>query len=243
MADWLTRYRNGQRHVVWQELALLGDVRRSGRLEEAQAVCDEMAHRARQNVELIVERLTADGFLFHDNDDEQTPARPHTPPTTEAAAHVEWMEERLGAVPLTLSSWTRIVGDVWLVGTHPRWQTSAGSDPLVVEVEGSRCSDASLRRYVEDEWQMWQEDGSAGVFVLPLSPDHLHKDNTSGGDPYGVVLPDRRVDGLFSWENGMTPFVSYLNRAFQTGGFPMADGEEADAREVTSRLAQDLLPL
>lgn len=226
---------------MWHELAQLGDVRESGRLEEAQAVCDEMARRARHNVELIAERLTADGFLFHSNNDEQTPTRPHTPPTTDAPATAAWLEEHFGAVPLTLSSWIRIVGDVWFVGTHPRWQASASADPLVVEVEGSRCPGSSPRTCFEQEWRMWQKNGT-GPFVLPLAPDHLHKDNVSGGGPYGIALPGNGADGLFTWEKTTIPFVSYLNWAFQNGGFPMA-GDEDGAQDVTSRLTQDLLPL
>jgi len=38
-------------------------------------------------------------------------------------------EARFGPVPLTLLSWVRIVGDVWLVGTHPLWPESAGRGP------------------------------------------------------------------------------------------------------------------
>lgn len=31
--------------------------------------------------------------------------------------------------------------------------------------------------------------------MLPLAPDRLHKDNVSGGPPYGIVLADGCVDG------------------------------------------------
>src|SRR5690349_16803257 len=69
---WLHRYQRGQRDQVWHELRQLGStVRDFEAAEEAQLVCDEMAHRARQNIELIVERLSADGYRFHGNDDEQ----------------------------------------------------------------------------------------------------------------------------------------------------------------------------
>lgn len=239
---WLSRYRDGRRDEVWQELDLLGDgVRADGFAEEAQLVCDEMAHRARHNVELIVERLTNAGYRFHDNDDEQTPARPHTPPTADAPALIEWMEERFGPVPMTLSSWVRIVGDVWLVGTHPEWESSASADPLVIEAEGSRYeTEASIRDYFEDEWE--QRGGSE--FVLPLAPDRLHKDNISGGGPYGIMLPDARVDGLFEreWENGKVPFIAYLNLVFAEGGFPHPTDEQAQG-EVRKHLAAGLLPL
>ncbi|MBT8225861.1 MAG: hypothetical protein HKP61_14330 [Dactylosporangium sp.] len=245
---WLSRYQDGQREQVWQELRQLGSaVRMSEWVEEAQLVCDEMARRARHNIELIVERLASDGYRFHTNDDEQTPVPPHVPPTAAAAAHADWLEQRFHAVPLTLLSWVRIVGDVWLVGTHPQWPGSASADPLVIEVEGACYPDApSIREYFDAKWTDWQErqaedPGSCGLFALPLAPDRLHKDNTSGGGPYGIVLPDDCVDGLFSWETTM-PFVSYLNWVFSSGGFPWPSGDESQWR-VRYQLVNDLLPL
>jgi hypothetical protein len=88
-----------------------------------------MALRARHNIEVIVQRLTQDGFRFHTNDDEQRPVTPHIPPTPTAARHADWLEQRFGPVPLTLLSWVRLIGDVWLVGTHPEGLTSASADP------------------------------------------------------------------------------------------------------------------
>ena len=88
---------------------------------------------------------------------------------------------------MTLRSWVRHVGDVWLVGTHPEWYISASADPLVIEVEGSRYSTACIRDYFASELEAWQEwsaeDSDAGTFVLPLAPDRLHKENVSGGGP------------------------------------------------------------
>ena len=245
---WLSRYQNGQRDQVWQELRLLGGaVRESEWAEDAQQVCDEMARRARHNIERIIERLTGEGYRFHRNDDEETPRTPHIPPTPDAAAHADWLEQRFGPVPMTLLSWVRIVGDVWLVGTHPQWATSAAADPLVLRVEGSHYPDEpSIRGHYDSEWTSWQErreedpDGT-GLFVLPLAPDRFHKDNTSGGGPYGMVLPDGCADGLFAWETTM-PFVSYLNWVFSNGGFPWPSGDRNQWR-VRRRLVQDLLPL
>ena len=54
-ANWLDRYRAGQRHQVWHELRQLGAaVREPGLSEQAQLVCDEMARRARRNIEVII---------------------------------------------------------------------------------------------------------------------------------------------------------------------------------------------
>ncbi|MFC5098144.1 hypothetical protein [Amycolatopsis plumensis] len=246
--NWLGRYHNGQREQVWQELRGLGSrVREPDWAYEAQLVCDEMARRARHNVELIVERLSEDGYRFHTNDDERAPVLGHIPPTPAAAAHADWLQQRFDTVPMTLLSWLRIVGDVWLVGTHPRWPASAAADPLVIELEGSRhAGDASIREYVEEEWAEWldrrtEDPGAAGLFELPVAPDRLHKDNTSGGSPYGIVLPDDCADGLFAWESRM-PFVSYLNWVFSNGGFPWPSGEQGQW-ELKLRLVGDMLPL
>ena len=245
---WLSRYEDGQRDEVWQEMRQLGSgIRESEWAEEAQQVCDEMACRARHNIELIVDRLSNDGYRFHTNDDDQTPVPPHVPPTPAAAAHADWLEQRFGVVPMTLLSWVRIVGDVWLVGTHPQWSTAAAADPLVIEVEGSRYfGEPSICGYFDGEWTDWlrrraDDPGTAGPFVLPLAPDRLHKDNISGGGPYGIVLPDGCVDGLFAWETTM-PFVSYLNWVFREGGFPWPSGDDGQWR-VRHHLVKDLLPL
>ncbi|MGI5242373.1 hypothetical protein [Dactylosporangium sp. CA-139066] len=75
--QWLQRYNNGQRDTVWHEQRQLGAAPLEAELAaEAQAVCDEMARRARQNIEVIVERLTEAGYRFHRNDDEETPTVP-----------------------------------------------------------------------------------------------------------------------------------------------------------------------
>lgn len=205
-----------------------------------------MARRARRNVELIVERLGNQGYLFHTNDDQKQPVVPHLPPGPGAVRVAAWLETRFECVPSTLLSWLRIVGDVWLVGTHPEWPESSSADPLVLEVEGSRYSDASIIDYYAEEIAAHEEAAKvagydAGPFVLPLAPDRLHKENTSGGPPYGIVLPDGCVDALFVGEVAM-PFVAYLNWVFRSGGFP-APTSSPSQWEVRRSLAEDLLTL
>jgi hypothetical protein len=191
---------------VWHELRQAGAALRSHDqlLVEAQLVADEMARRARHNIEVIIERLTNARYEFHANDREMTPAKPFVPATPDAAGHARWLEQNFGPVPLTLLSWVRIVGDVWLVGTHPEWPESAAADPLVLEVEGSRelSGDvAGMQQFFLAERREWPDsfvrEEDPEPFVLPLAPDRLHKDNVSGGGPYGVVVPDGCVDGLF----------------------------------------------
>lgn len=241
---WLARYRSGQRGVVWHELRQLGSaVREPGLVEEAQLVCDEMAGRARHNVELIVARLAGAGYQF----DIGGATRPHVPPSAGAAQHAAWLEDRFGPVPLALLSWVRLVGDVCLCGTHPEWPGSAGADPLVIEAEGTLYggSSDSVRSDFEDDYENWQdwtaEYPDVGPFLLPVAPDRFHKQGKSGGTPCGVPLPDAGAEGIFVGEIAM-PFVSYLNWVFGSGGFPWPD-QYPDGHKVRRALCEDLLPL
>jgi hypothetical protein len=113
-SNWLDRYRRGQRGHVWHELRQLGGaVRESGLCEEAQLVCDEMAGRARENVEVIVERLSSEGYRFHLNDDAQTSTTPYVPPGGRGRRTCRLAGGTLRPVPMTVLSWVRLVGDVW----------------------------------------------------------------------------------------------------------------------------------
>lgn len=205
-----------------------------------------MARRARHNIEVLVERLSEADHHFHSNDDDQQTVGAFVGATASAAAQALWLEATFGPVPLTVLSWVRLVGDVWLVGTHPRAADSAAYDPLVIEIEGSRHDGMSMRDFLADERDAWREqhpdDEGMGMFTLPVAPDRLHKNNVSGGHPYGIVVPDACADALFVGET-TTSFVSYLNRVFAHGGFPYTAGTSRQWSRIREELAKGLLPL
>lgn len=245
-SGWFDRYRAGDRAAVWHEMRQLGARLDDQQRDHAQLVCDEMARRARRNVEMLVEQLDAEGYRFHSNDDQQTPEVPFLPAGPGAETQARWLEAHFGDVPMTLLSWLRIVGDVWLVGTHPDWPEACSADPLVIELEGARYPDSPIGDYFASDYELWQEaqsesDDDPILFCLPMSPDRLHKDNTSGGPPYGVVVPDGCIDGLWIGEATM-PFVAYLNLVFVHGGFP-GQVTSPDAWRHWARLGSRMLGL
>lgn len=124
------------------------------------------------------------------------------------------LEEQAGLLPLSLVAFWQEVGAVDLVGMHPAWPD--GLDPLVVDPPEGALS------FLFDE-----EEGEEPGMFAGLAPDDLHKDNTSGGDPYGVRLPNPHADFLFLYERHELHFVPYLRLAIlQWGGFPGLDGRE-----------------
>jgi hypothetical protein len=181
-----------------------------------------MAWRARLNIEVIIERLTSAGYLFHSPDAIRA-RTPHIPSTPTAEEHAVWLEDRFGPVPMTVLSWVRIVGDVSLIGTHPQWPDLGSADPLVIELEGARHPGQQFRRHHKEDHDLWREEAAeqheGEPYLLAVAPDLFHKQNVSGGGPYGFFVPDACADGLFRCQVTM-PFVSYLNTVFRSGGFP-----------------------
>lgn len=233
----LERYLEGQYLQVWQEIRQLGSARTEA-FPDVVAVCKEFARRARSNVDQLVDRLSASGYRFHDNDQDQAPVVARVLPGAGVDAVELFLTERFEAVPLTLLLWLRTVGDVWLVGTHPDWPESAAADPLVLELEGSRYPGHDVVTYFAAELDESEPDEP---FVLPLSPDRLHKAGVSGGPPYGILLPDGCVDGLFVGER-TTTFVAHLNDVFRGGGFAVPPRSSVE-RKLRLELADGLLPL
>jgi hypothetical protein len=232
--NYLERYRNGEHEQVWNELQALGPlIRQEPYVTPAQAVASETMRRVRRNCERLVSRLQSLGYVFGtfpDGTRRSYTADPLTRPSEQMRADCAELESEAGLLPLSLFAFWQEVGAVDLVGMHPAWPD--GLDPLVVDPPEGALSFL----FDEDE-----EDESLGRFA-GLAPDDLHKDNTSGGDPYGVRLPNPAADFLFEYERHNLLFVSYLRMAIlHWGGFPGLDGREI-AFEPLGELVAGLEP-
>jgi hypothetical protein len=223
--SYLERYLGGEHEAVWDELQALGPaVRREPHLSPARAVAAETMRRVRRDCEVIVSRLRASGYVFGTYPDGSTGYHtqgPLVPPSEKTLAGLAELERRAGVLPLSLAAFWQEVGSVDLVGMHPRWPD--GLDPLVIyEPEAAICD--------LDDWEALVEEGDVDAperFEAGLSPDDLHKDDTSGGEPYCVVLPDPAADFVLLNERHGLHFVPYLRMAIlRWGGLPGLDGRE-----------------
>jgi hypothetical protein len=221
--NYLERYLNGQYEQVWSELQALGPaVRQEPHYSLAREVAAETMRRVRRNCERIVSRLHSAGYIFGTFPDGSTGYYTNGPlvaPSKATRADLAELEERVGPLPISLVAFWQEVGTVDLVGMHPLWPD--GLDPLVVYEPEGAISDL-------DNWELLVEEGEehgSGQFDASLAPDDLHKDNTSGGDPYSVALPDPSADFVLLNERHGQHFVPYLRLAIlRWGGFPGLDG-------------------
>ncbi|HLJ80791.1 MAG TPA: hypothetical protein VKT52_04840 [Ktedonobacterales bacterium] len=126
MPTYLERYLAGEREAVWAELTTLGPAIRDEPLfADAQAVARETMTRARANVELLVQRLTALGYRFIGDALGPNPT-PYAPPTAESLATLGDIERQYGILPLSIEIWYEIVGAVDFMGVYPRLSAYTG---------------------------------------------------------------------------------------------------------------------
>lgn len=246
MTTFLERYRNGEYEQVWLELLTLSDqVRQEPLLTDALAVAHETMYRVRTNIERLVAHLNGLGYQF------AFPQRVFVLPRPDIQTQIATFERMIGSLPLSLRAWYEIVGSVCLMGSYPSLATYSDQvsgfapnryvDPLVVFP-----LEAAFEEY--EDWKGIgrigdDDEDEAEPFVIPLAPDDYHKENVSGGSPYGIAVPTMAIDAKLQDEWHNTTFVNYLRICFRWGGFPGWERYVGHPVALLTDLAKDLLPI
>jgi hypothetical protein len=158
--------------------------------------------------------------------------RAHVPPHSNVQKTLASFERRVGILPISLRAFYEIVGAVNLLGRHTNLAPPDGTvapDPLLVY----GVEDALANAESEDD-----DDEQSRVVI---APDDLHKADTSGGDPYEIMVPEPRADGELLNERHHLLFVDYLRLAFRFGGFPGYEGIDTGVPAEIETLRTGLL--
>ena len=180
--------------------------------------------RVEANTRTVIDRLSRFGYRF-------ATLPPHRPPGRRKWRQIQKLERLVGALPLSLRAFYDVVGAVDLIGRHQSIMapdSSVAPDPLVVF--GVQDALAECESMDDDERS-----------AITIAPDDLHKENTSGGDPYTVVVPDQRSDGVLRDERHNLFFVDYLRLCFRYGGFPGYEGIDGGVPEELDHLRTGLV--
>lgn len=258
MRSYLERYLDGEQIGVWAELTALGPaVREEPVFQDAQAVAREMMVRAKHNVAMLVDRLAALEYRFVD------PERAWTPPDATITTTLDALEQRYGPLPLVVRTWYEVVGEVDLMGAHPKLSHHYGlnwggseelgcySDPMVVYWFG-RYTETLVSFYLNlaDDWDEMErmEKEMPPPYGIDLGLSAINKANHSGAGSVQIIVPSPGFDALLIdgddyWMGTM--FVPYLRACFQWGGFPgLSRLTEAERpKEELGFLTEGLLPL
>lgn len=176
------------------------------------------------------------------------------PPDENLLHDIAELERDYGPLPLVLRTWYELVGQVDLIGDHPKLSCynhhDAGpmSDPLVVVYDGDTFRDLIEGEDDEEDADELPLPPGRRLAAFEIAPDACHKSNFSGGGCSYFKAPNPCFDGPLvsedQWDRMF--FVPYLRECFAWGGFPglKSDPEAAEAaREELAFLTQDLLPI
>lgn len=193
---------------------------------------------AAEAVGMLVARLAAWDY----------PVDPMLEPCPDVDGAVAELEEAGPRVPPALVEIWRRIGAIRLVDLDRYRHMAFWDDRLGPELADLACDGVVVEGPSSEDWLGYALDtlyelseyGEEPAFVL--SPDDLHKDNTSGGGPY-LVLPDEADPWMaplqdFGWggrsrprsapEGSRPDLVSYLRTAvLECGGFPGYSGATA----------------
>jgi hypothetical protein len=246
--SYLDRYLSGEREQVWADLLALGPaVRDEPVYPDALAVARETMRRVRHNIELLIPRLRDIGYHFYryghdifpewsqDEADEVQRLEPvYVPPPPDTADLIAAIEQKGGALPISLRTFCEEVGTVNFCGQHPRWRTvERYLDPLEVhsvQIAFEGCDD-------------WGTDDGQYQMSVPVAPDQYGKEAQSGAGPYVIVLGDAAADSRLHGEPHHTTFVNYLRICFRWGGFPGFERVPNPPLADLAYLTAELLPI
>ncbi|HLZ56291.1 MAG TPA: hypothetical protein VKR06_05020 [Ktedonosporobacter sp.] len=259
MASYLERYLQGECIEVWAELVALDDqVRKEPIFSDAWAVARETMRRVRQNIEVLIPRLRALGYVFvHDqfprergfSTQELDWIRGNPPVRTEPASDIvlklDALEREVGLLPLSLRAFYQEVGGVNFVGWY---EDQDVFDPLFVYafdrglVEGPDedlpvYSDDWADEYTEEEPPIREE-----YYQVVIAPNSYHKMNVSGGSAYAIRIPNATADAVVLNEKHQTTLVNYLRLCCLYAGFPALEMMPYSLTTHLDELRRDMLP-
>lgn len=170
-------------------------------------------------------------------------------PVSELERDIRSIETRTGSsIPKILVEFWRIIGGISFVDLETYQHAGFWEKHKIMAPRGFAdglhvypCS-TEWAAYICQDYEEWREEygqDKPEQFLLSLSPDGFHKDNISGGAPYGVFAESswKPIWQNFKWSGWAQPataladppdFLSYLRTTIlECAGFPALLGVPA----------------
>jgi hypothetical protein len=246
---------------VGGELTQLGEQIGGNALQtDARAVAHETMRRARHHLKLLIPRLQQTGYVFGFRAlglEETLPAFAQTyqvfaPLPADLGSQLDALEQRAGALPLSLGAWYEATGEVNLVGRPPdAWAVRLSAlDPfqvhpleVVVEFYEEWLEEQALSFSLPEEEQNAEEIAYFSQARLIIMLDVDSKVGYSGLGGYEVLVPSVAADALLRGHRQRLSVVTYVRLSCRWGGFPALEFEHTRPEEVAHDLTTGLLPL
>ena len=263
MVTFSERYQQGKCEEVWYEMMEFGDnIREEPYYTDSLHVARETMRRVRRNIEIIIPRLEAIGYLFgydwaqpfEAEDVKAAPPRLGMPSANIQARLAEL--EQTGAIfPLSVRAFYEIVGAVNFVGikTADVDRFEFGNDAIAEEdIEDlAELIDPELnplyikeldRNFTPQQFQRWRQEEEA-PYTLEITQDAESKYFLAEPSDYVIEIPCLHADAQMLGEQGYDlTFVEYLRHNIRYGGLPGLPKVPALGEKALDYVTRELLP-
>jgi hypothetical protein len=227
-----------ERYQNWETTAVYADITELGQkafgpqyYPDVRNVLEETFSRVAYNLRVMHRALIEAGYLFKKEfqyNSDQPLLKPF--PDTEALLiKLARSVKPFGYVPESLKMFYRAIGGcnfAWDYETNEdyRW---VYADPIQIIALDDLVSIVSEDEYWEQDMRRYFEEDH--IAFLELSADYYHKDNTSGGAPYALLItPVPAIDSSFLNEEHNTTFIDYLRVTLENCGFTRITNPECE---------------
>lgn len=233
------RYIEGQESQVWSEIHELNTEQKLGsNWNDATLVLEETIKRIQFNIDVLSFNLLNSELKEHYSS--------HQFKTTKLdIVLLDKLKNKIknyGYMPLSLVYLYKKINQINFLMAPLNGQTRPFlySDPLFID------SLENILTNIEDgSWaENMEENENDGLDTyIEISPDYYHKDNISGGEPYGVQLTkSQQIDSkIINTPYGMMYFVDYLRMSFDYAGFPYIHRHNANITVQIEELKKNLI--
>ncbi|KAA5536220.1 hypothetical protein F0919_00715 [Taibaiella lutea] len=242
------RYLNGETIQVYKDISAMGaDAFLPNNFPEIKNVLTETFQRVSYNLNIIYKELKDIHYLFR-TDFEYNSDLALIKPLANVdvlLADLDKVVRPFGFVPLSLKMFYKIVGSCnfswdFDINEEHIWQFA---DPIQISGVDDVLEELTQEGFLDDLSEFYEEDG---YIALEISADYLHKDNTSGGPAYALLLTQKpSIDSSLLNEEHDTTLIDYLRICFDNCGFPRITNKEHnnDYKDFFDKVKPQLKPI
>jgi len=232
----IEKYNSGSVIEVWNEINTLTNITsRNENFEDIMIILNETMQRVKFNFDLIYSTLKKLNYQFKDE------STCFYSTAQENLDKLKAINKEFGFLPLSIIYFYKHISKINFLFQNSNNFNYHYSDPVYIE------SVSNILEMMQDgSWEetMYENMDDSRPLYLEISPDFYHKDNVSGGIPYGIeITKTQQVDSkLLNTPYGDLFFIDYLRLCFKYGGFPNITKENQNCLEFISLLRSELKP-
>ena len=215
--DFYNRYIAGEEISVWRDIYSLKEISAiDDNWQDLLKVLQETFERVKYNIDFIFVKLKeCKCYSFK----ESNPIKSDYVKSNYYFNILKNKVNEFGYMPFTLDFFYRNIESINFLHSLERHSLFKYADPLFID-----SAEHLLDNMDDGSWEelMYENKDNKMPVYVEFSPDYYHKDNVSGGLPYGIeITPTQQVDSyVVNTPYGNIYFVEYLRLCFKYGGFP-----------------------